>query len=526
MKKKINFSEWFLEKISKIETFVGKKILGYEKFLLEFEQKTRNFEAEQKRTLEEIIKDNAGTKWGRDNNFTSLKAEDWKKMPITIYEDISNYIQQILDGNIHALTCEKIDCFAQTSGTTAEPKLIPITKSSFLAQKAGADIWNLRINDAHLEDLTKVLILTGSSKRDKIKDYPIFSFTDLVRKNQHPFVRRRMVFPNELEYISNFEHRLLIAAQQLFIAKPRTLISVNPLTILRMASLIEENRNLIKKFTEERRYFGTKKEIKRKYNINETLNSIEEETPLSSVKLIGTWLGGTQEIFLNKIREKGVKATTRDIGYIATEGRFSIPLEDNTSSGVLSPFGIYYEFLTLDKKEVIPITELKENSEYNIIITTKNGLYRYDMQDIIRVDGFYNSAPIISFRRKDSLFSSIAGEKLHENQVVEAIKKGAGNIEKILLVARSDPPRYVILVEEERKINGEKIDEYLKELNGEYKEKRESKRIGAIETRYLTKENMKNVLDILKQGESHEHDRFKRKYIVSLEEGKKLSKYF
>ncbi len=37
-------------------------------------------------------------------------------------------------------------------------------------------------------------------------------------------------------------------------------------------------------------------------------------------------------------------AATRDLGYISTEGRHTIPLGDHSSDGVLYPYGAYYEF--------------------------------------------------------------------------------------------------------------------------------------------------------------------------------------
>lgn len=506
---------WLLPAGGILEDFLMKKVLGKEKLLNEFEKRTHNFPQVQEETLDKIIEQNEGTKWGRNHKFTKLNHKTWKSVPVVTYEQVKPYVDRIRQGDFRALTNELPEALALTSGTSSTPKFIPLTPSSIKSQQNGADVWNFILKRDHNTLLTQFLILSGGSKRKDTELLPVMSYTDIVKSKQNPLIQRRMVFSRDVECISDFEHRLLIAAQQAFIKQPKALISVNPLSILRLLNLTDENRAEIGRATIKGKYIGTDIEIGKikKKKKEEILADIMSKNPLDSVKFIGTWLGGTQYLFIDKLRKRGIDVPIRDLGYLATEGRFTIPIKNNTPKGILNPFGNYYEFMTLDKKDFVPIQELKEGREYNFVITGENGLYRYDIQDVVRIEGFYNKTPIISFMRKGEGFSSLTGEKIHENHVVELLKKL--NTEGFL-VAKIDPPHYLLnLPKDYQGPNAGAVDSMLQEINPEYFQKRENNRLNCLEIKYLNSSEFQELDKKINPNQSH--DRFKRKYLVPLE---------
>ena len=132
--------------------------------------------------------------------------------------------------------------------------------------------------------------------------------------------------------------------------------------------------------------------------------------------------------------------------------------------------------------------QLQDKKEYYIFITTTGGLYRYDINDIIRVEGYYNKTPQIVFVRKGRSMTNITGEKLSVNQVIEAIQYAGKQTETILshfkVEADSDNSRYILRAEFFEHISEEKgraflvsFDECLKYTNIEYKSKRDSMRL-------------------------------------------------
>ena len=79
-----------------------------------------------------LCKHAQNTSFGKAHSFSEIKNYlDWKKnIPIRNYEDIKDYVQKIIDGEIDVLWPGKPIYFCKTAGTTSGSKYIPITKDS------------------------------------------------------------------------------------------------------------------------------------------------------------------------------------------------------------------------------------------------------------------------------------------------------------------------------------------------------------------------------------------------------------
>ncbi|XP_043718719.1 probable indole-3-acetic acid-amido synthetase GH3.6 [Telopea speciosissima] len=72
---------------------------------------------------------------------------------------------------------------------------------------------------------------------------------------------------------------------------------------------------------------------------------------------------------------------------------------------VILPTAAYYEFLPFDLDgtdigvagETVDISGVEIGKEYEVVVTTYRGLFRYRLGDIVRVVGFYNSSPQLEF---------------------------------------------------------------------------------------------------------------------------------
>jgi len=174
----------------------------------------------------------------------------------------------------------------------------------------------------------------------------------------------------------------------------------------------------------------------------------------------------------------------------------SIPLEDETSSGVLAVHANFYEFIpeeNIDESNppVLMAHQLEAGCRYYIVISGENGLYRYDMNDIVEVTGFYNRAPKISFVRKGRDMASITGEKIHLNQVQAAVREAeamaSASVRQFRIIPDTCANRYDLLIEfAEVAPNREmamsfvrSFDQALSRANIEYASKRESERLAA-----------------------------------------------
>src|SRR5205823_8803615 len=147
----------------------------------------------------------------------------------------------------------------------------------------------------------------------------------------------------------------------------------------------------------------------------------------------------------------------RDLGYMATEGRCASPIVNSGAAGVLNVTSHFYEFVPeseIDATEPRALTadQLESNEQYYLLLTTSAGLYRYNINDLVRVVDFYHDAPVIQFVRKGQGMSSITGEKLAESQVTTALMRaleqtGLDIAHFTACVEWGEPPRYQFFVE-------------------------------------------------------------------------------
>jgi hypothetical protein len=215
------------------------------------------------------------------------------------------------------------------------------------------------------------------------------------------------------------------------------------------------------------------------------------------LQLIGCWKGGSAGVRLKEFAGWFAKTTpVRDLGYMASEGQMTLPIFDSGSAGILAIDKNFYEFIpeseiNASAPTILTGSELEEGNLYYIILTTPGGLYRYDINDVVRVAGFYNQTPLIEFVRKGRDVTSITGEKLHVNQVIAAMaraQRAAGvAVQHFRACADAEKSLYVFSVELDSAMPSREnllgllheLDAGLRELNVEYAQKRDSQRLGA-----------------------------------------------
>mmetsp|Transcript_12019 Transcript_12019/g.19431 ORF Transcript_12019/g.19431 Transcript_12019/m.19431 type:complete len:588 (-) Transcript_12019:132-1895(-) len=87
--------------------------------------------------------------------------------------------------------------------------------------------------------------------------------------------------------------------------------------------------------------------------------------------------------------------------YVASEAQMGISLTVGADEYCLVPTGTYYEFIPFDDHIIetgadtptVEMDQLEAGKEYEIVVTTVDGLYRYRMLDIIRIVRLENGCP-------------------------------------------------------------------------------------------------------------------------------------
>jgi hypothetical protein len=212
------------------------------------------------------------------------------------------------------------------------------------------------------------------------------------------------------------------------------------------------------------------------------------------LRLIACWLGGTAGLHARRLGDHYGDVPRRDLGLFASEGRMTVPLESETAAGVLALDTSFYEFIPEERIDdaVPPVRlahELEDGRRYYVLLSGENGLYRYDINDVVEVRGLHGRTPRIAFVRKGRDMVSITGEKLHLNHLQAAIAEAEDetklSVWQFRFVPDVDACRYDVLVELAGACGDagalraflHAVDAALARLNREYAQKRASRRL-------------------------------------------------
>ncbi|KAK4378481.1 hypothetical protein RND71_000343 [Anisodus tanguticus] len=121
--------------------------------------------------------------------------------------------------------------------------------------------------------------------------------------------------------------------------------------------------------------------------------------------------------------------------YAASECYFGLNLnpmcKPSEVSYTIMPNMGYFEFLphdptaTSSPTNLVDLVDVEVGKEYELVITTYAGLYRYRVGDILRVTGFHNSAPQFHFVRRKNVLLSIDSDKTDEAELQRAVENAS-----------------------------------------------------------------------------------------------------
>jgi hypothetical protein len=417
--------------------------------------------------------------------------------------------------------------FTATSGTTDEPKLIPVTARWRAQMEAMTRLWLQRATRDHPGCLAHkaLTIVSPAIEGVAANGTPYGAMSGITYRRIPWIVRRHYALPYAVALIADYETRYFISMRLAIAERVSMIATPNPSTLLRLACIADANaEKLIRAIhdgvlgIEEPRAWSygamacdairelraaLKPDHARSRFLDDVLKRTGRLRPRDvwpELRLIGCWLGGSVGFQANQLTEYYGNVPRRDLGLWASEGRMTIPIEDGTGSGVLAVHSNFYEFVPEENAQEIAnhprprallAHQLERGRRYYIVISGANGLFRYNMNDIVEVTGFYNQTPRIAFVRKGGDMVSITGEKIHLNQVQLAIGRAEAKISVAVHQFRIIPDvtlsRYDLLVEfspgndEVVRLEtfADAFDCALSDSNCEYASKRASQRLGA-----------------------------------------------
>ena len=480
--------------------------------------------ATQRSTLARILDLNAESFYSRRRGLSgSTTVDEFRRLlPVSDFETVRGEIEQLKEGHFQSLLGpkNKLLMFALSSGTTAQAKYIPITSQFLSDYRRGWQVWGINAMDSHPSLHFSDIVQLGSN-HDQYRTTsgtPCGNISGLVGAMQSRVVQTMYAVPNPVGKISDSSAKSYTALRcAMANAHVGLVLTANPSTLIQLSKAATEYQNeLIRDIAD-----GT---LSSSFDISATirqqlrgrtgrpdrararaLESITARTGAlmprdvwPKLALVGVWTGGSVGCYLEPMRKYFGDVPVRDHGLSASEGRMTIPLADGTAAGVLDVGSHFFEFIPEDEHDsshptILEAHELEEGRNYFILLTTVSGLYRYDIRDVVRCTGHMGTTPKLEFLHKGAHIASVTGEKLAESQVVSAIRGGLSRLKLelqhfTLSPVWDDPPKYRLHIErgdipvpELRQHLATNIDLQLQELNVEYKEKRQSGRLGPIE---------------------------------------------
>ncbi len=504
------------------------KLLGWEAHRMRraFTDSLQRCTHVQKRYLLAKVRRNAASAFGRDHGFGSIRTvDDFRKaVPICTYDDYMPYIERVRHGEISAMfgRGQKVHMFAMTSGTTNKPKYVPVPTRFLKECRRGWMIWGINAFADHAEAWEGKILQLVSAADDEAAPcgLPCGAMSGFTAQVQRKATRNLYALPGCCAAIKDAPSKNYVALLLALRQHTLTILSANPSTLLALARTMDEQKDCLLRDLRDgtlsegldvpgpvRDALGPrlKGQSERCREIEAVIRRTGRLYPkdIWRLPLLGCWKGGTLTLYLRQFPRYFGDAVVRDIGLIASEGRMTLPLSDEGSSGALDLGAAFFEFLPAEggkpagDRTLLP-NELEVGGQYFLVFTSSAGLYRYNIGDLVRVTGFMGNSPMLEFLSKGAHYSSLTGEKLSEHQVVSsanaALSETGLAVASYCLAAtwQNPSPYYSFIVEESSAGDRQLLKRLITALEGrlradnmEYDSKRQSHRLGPIRAKVV-----------------------------------------
>ena len=473
-------------------------------------------EAQQK-VLDGILASGARTAFGERHEFTAIRNfHDYRRaVPVQTYEDLREDIEAQESTGEPRLTRERPVYYNRTSGTVAAPKNIPVTATGLKRIQGHQQLAAYAFSRWPGLFGGKMFAVSGAAVEGHMPGgTPFGSASGLLYQKQPRLLRARYVLPAELSAIEDYEERYLAMAA-FGIAEPHVTCAATPnsSTLIRLLDIVNQNPDDVLRLVAGGRLpDGVRSSTaatpqphpRRAAQLRAALDAAGELTYADiwpNLSGIVTWTGGSCGVAIRTLAPTlPANCAIIELGYVASEVHGTINVDPRRNVCLPTLDQTIFEFVPRerwesgDRTEVIGLAELEDDQDYYVIVTTADGLYRYDMNDIVRVTGRIHDTPTLAFVQKGKGVTSITGEKVHESQVLKAVCSALDDrgIESSFFIALADPEAAAYTLYVETRENGASdpalaglVDARLGSANIEYQGKRASDRLNPMRVVWL-----------------------------------------
>lgn len=431
--------------------------------------------ATQGTLLDELVRPNRGTAFGREHDFQSIRTlDDYRAaVPIRHFDELAAWIERSAGGEAGVLTAEEPIRFWKTTGTTSTPKKIPVTPTSHM--RTMESFLTLQGTQLHyhpeINERADTSLVTHISPKT-IKQYlgprkvPYCSTTEVpveVRKGREDLVAPWLQpLQNVVEDDAERLYFLLCFAS---LHDLYNVTCLHPSRFQTVASTLDTYWQRLVAELREGTILGEPVRDPEPARADELEAIARERGGLRprdvwpNLTFIASWSGSYIRRY-RPIMEEAFCTGFLPMPSISSEAFATMTVDDNPIGQPLNLRGALFEFIPAIQKvepgtPTLEFHELSKGESYEIVLSTLSGLYRYAMCDIFKVIDFVDEVPRLEYIGRRSV-SDLTGEKLAEEHVLHGVGAalahfGASGVNYtvcgIHAQSSDDRPRYVLVVE-------------------------------------------------------------------------------
>jgi len=375
--------------------------LPFAKFVVKKNNRWKNNAVKvQNNLLLSLVKQAKKTQFGKDHSFAKIaNYTDWKNnVPVRDYEDLKDYVQEIIDGKEDVLWPGKPLYFCKTSGTTSGVKYIPISKESMPHHiTAARDAILSYIAETKNTSIVngKMIFLQGSPELSKTGDILTGRLSGIVAHHIPAYLTKNRLPSFETNCIDDWETKVDAIVDETLPENMSLISGIPPWVQMYFEKLQDKTGKLIK-------------DIFPKFDLFIYGGVNYEPYRKSFEKLIGKQVDGIEL-------------------YPASEG-FIAYQDSQKEEGMLLcvNHGIFYEFIPSDEffnenPTRISLADVRVDVNYVIILNTDAGLWGYNIGDTIKIVSVDPYRIVVSGRIKH--FTSAFGEHVIAEEIEKSLEK-------------------------------------------------------------------------------------------------------
>lgn len=419
-----------------------------------------NPEAAQRSVFQRFLEKHAGCAFAREHGLHAgmSVAEFQERVPPRGYAEFLPWIEAMKGGARDVLCCEDLLAFEKTSGSTSAAKYIPFTQGLRSEFQEAVRAWMGDLFHRHPDLIDGPAWWLVSPLRHPREVTEAGTPVGLASDDEYLGAMERKIasclwaVPPAVAVVSDLDASLDWTLRFLLQEPELRLISVwNPslLTILwqRFMSGREKFLDQLENGTGPDSLEILYKKLRAMPQRARHLRGLREIAPHDiwpRLTVISAWADGEAAVDAQSARDFFPQAMLQAKGLLATEGVITIPWQDDTAAGVPALRSHFLEFIDAQTGKVFLVHELEQGRDYEVLLTTSGGLWRYRLGDIVRADGMAGKTSRLRWTGRCDDVCDLRGEKLHPQFVADIVASHCKGFRLLAPQRDANPPHYIL----------------------------------------------------------------------------------